>query len=82
LELAIKAFNAKDFAGARKLTDDITNALPEKNWMQWVRQTYWGAVYLRGCCLQAQGQTQDGAALKQLATSKFPALTIQKRLNF
>jgi len=50
--------------------------------MPWIQRTYWSAVYLRGCCLQAQGQTQDGAALKQLPMSKFPALTIQKRLNF
>jgi hypothetical protein len=82
LELAIHAFNAKDFAGAMKLANDIINALPEKTQTPWIQKTYWSAVYLRGCCLQTQGQSQDGAALKQLATSKYPALTIQKRLNF
>jgi TolA-binding protein len=81
LELAIQTFNGKDFAGAMKLTDDVTNGLPEKSRMPWIQRTYWGAVYLRGSCLQAQGQIQEGAALKQLAMSKFPALTIQKKLN-
>jgi len=87
LELAIQAFNRGDFAGARKLTEDITNALPERSqmeWMQkmeWMLKTYWSAVYLRGCCVQAQGQTQQGATLKQLAMGKFPAMDIQGKLN-
>ncbi len=81
LTFAIQAFNTKDYAGALKLTEDITNALPEKNWMEWVRRTYWSAVYLRGCCLQAQGQLQQGAALKQLAMAKFPNLNLQNRLH-
>jgi tetratricopeptide (TPR) repeat protein len=81
LELAIRAFNTGDVAGAMKLANDIINALPEKTKMPWIQKVYWSAVYLRGCCLQAQGQAQQGATLKQLAMSKFPALTIQKRLN-
>jgi len=81
LELAVQAFNSGSFTNALKLTDDITNGLPQTSKMAWIQKTYWGAVYLRGCCLQAQGQTQDGAALKQLAASQCPALTIQTRLR-
>jgi outer membrane protein assembly factor BamD (BamD/ComL family) len=81
LELAVQKFNAGDFAGAKKLADDITNTLPEKSKMTWIREIYWGAVYMRGSCLQAQGQTQPAAVLKQLAMSKFPDLNIQRRLR-
>ena len=79
MELAIQRFNAGEFAAARKLTDDITNVLPENHKMVWIRELYWGAVYLRGCCLQAQGG--DGTGLKQLALSKVPAMRIQNRLR-
>jgi tetratricopeptide (TPR) repeat protein len=78
LELAIQRFNAGEYAAAQKLTEDITNALSENAKMTWIRRLYWGAVYLRGCCLQAQGG--DGAGLKQLALGKVPDLRIQNRL--
>jgi len=81
LELAVQAFNGKDYAGAQKLADDIINALPENSDRTWIRERHWDAVYLSGCCLDAQGQTQEGAKLKQLAMSKFPALNIQDRLH-
>jgi TolA-binding protein len=81
LQLAIQAFNRRDFAAARKLTDDVINGLPERTKSVWIQRAYWGAIYLRGCCLQSQGLTQDGAALKQLAMTKVPTLSIQGRLN-
>jgi TolA-binding protein len=81
LQLAIQAFNSGNFANALKLTDDITNGLTQNSKLQWIQNIYWSAVYLRGACLQAQGQTQDGAALEQLATSQFPELDIQTRLS-
>jgi hypothetical protein len=79
LELAIQRFNTGDYVAAQKLTEDITNALRENARLSWIRAVYWQAVYLRGCCLQAQGG--DGNALKQLATSKVPDLGIQQRLH-
>jgi tetratricopeptide (TPR) repeat protein len=79
LDLAIQRFNAGDYTAAQKLTDDITNALSENAKMSWIRATYWGAVYLRGCCVQAKGG--DGTGLKQLALSKVPGLRIQNRLR-
>jgi TolA-binding protein len=81
LRFAIQAFNAKDFTGAMKLANDIINALPEKMKMPWMQDIYWSAIYLRGSCLEGQGQTQEGAALKQLAMSKVPSLSIQRRLH-
>ncbi len=81
LELAIQRFNAGDYAAAQKLTDDITNSLGENSKMSWIRATYWGAVYLRGCCLQLQGNTGKAAELKQLALTKTPDLRIQDRLR-
>ena len=79
LELAIQEFNAGEVAAAQKLTEDITNALSESAKMTWIRHLYWGAIYLRGCCVQAQGG--DGTGLKQLALSKVPDLRIQHRLR-
>jgi tetratricopeptide (TPR) repeat protein len=81
LELAIQKYNAKDYPAAQKLTDDITNTLPENSRMVWIQKMYWGAVYLRGACLAAQGNTQAGEALKQTALSKCPGLNIQSRLH-
>ena len=81
LELAIARFNTGDYPAAQKLTDDITNATSENSKMSWIRATYWGAVYLRGCCLQAQGNTRDATPLKQLALAKCPNLRIQNRLH-
>jgi hypothetical protein len=81
LELAIQKFNAGDFAAAKKLADDITNTMPENAKMGWIHRIYWSAVYLRGCCLQAQGNTSDGNSLKQMAQNKAPHLNIQQKLN-
>jgi tetratricopeptide (TPR) repeat protein len=79
LKLAIQKFNAADFAGSIKLTEDITNYLPENSKRGWMRRLYWSAVYVRGCCLQAQGA--DGDSLKQAALKKAPGLTIQRELH-
>jgi tetratricopeptide (TPR) repeat protein len=81
LELAVQAFNSRDFATARKLADDITNGLTQNSKMKWIQRTYWSAVYLRGACLQAEGQPSESQRLKQLALSEFPGLTIQNRLG-
>ncbi len=79
LKLAIQKFNAGDFAGAIKLTEDITNYLPENSKRGFIRWMYWSAVYLRGCCPQAQGV--DGDSLKQTALKNFPDLQIQHELH-
>jgi len=71
--------SAQAIATAQKLTEDITNALRESDKMDWIRRLYWEAVYLRGCCLQAQGG--DGNMLKQSAISQIPDLHIQQRLR-
>jgi tetratricopeptide (TPR) repeat protein len=81
LELAIARFNVGDFAAAQKLADEITNTLPENAKMRWVHKIYWGAVYLRGCCLQAQGDVSAANSLKQSALSKEPRLDIQNRVR-
>lgn len=79
LELAIQKFKAGDLAAAEKLSDNIISGLAENAKMVWMQRIYWGAVYLRGCCLQAQGG--DGTGLKQLALSKVPGLDMQQRLH-
>jgi hypothetical protein len=81
LVFAIQSFNKGDFTTARKLADDITNGLPEKSWMDWIRITYWSGVYIRGCCLAAQGNASDGSSLKTLALSKSPDLPVQRYLK-
>ena len=81
LEMAIRRFNAGDFAAAKRLADDITNTMPENSKMAWIHRVYWSAVYLRGRCLQAQGDVSGGNSLKQLALNKAPRLNIQQRLN-
>ena len=68
-------------AAAQKLADEITNTLPENAKMRWVHKIYWGAVYLRGCCLQAQGDVSAANSLKQSALSKEPRLDIQNRVR-
>jgi len=79
LELAIDRYNAGDFAAAQKLAEQVTNAVRSNSRMSWVREMYWGAIYLRGCCLEAQGI--DGKPLKQTAMAQVPSLPIQQRLN-
>ena len=79
--MAIRRFNAGDFAAAKRLADDITNTMPENSKMAWIHRVYWSAVYLRGRCLQAQGDVSGGNSLKQLALNKAPRLNIQQRLN-
>ncbi len=79
LKLAIQKFNAGDFAGAIKLTEDVTNNLPENSKRGFIRWMYWSAVYVRGCCLQAQGA--EGDSLKQTALKKVPGLAIQRELH-
>jgi tetratricopeptide (TPR) repeat protein len=81
LEVAIKKFNAGDFSTAQRLADQITNTLSENAKMTWVRNTYWGAVYLHGCCLVAQGSLSEGENVKQLALAKQADLGIQGRLR-
>jgi hypothetical protein len=81
LELAIQRFNAGDYAAAQKLTEDVTNAVGENSRMPWIYRMYWEAVYLRGCCLQAQGQPDQGSGLKELAKSRYPKLQLQRRLH-
>ncbi|HUI07145.1 MAG TPA: tetratricopeptide repeat protein [Verrucomicrobiae bacterium] len=79
LNLAIHQFKAGDVAGALKLTEDIINSLPENSKRRWIRSVYWGAVYLRGCCLEAQGG--DGNSLKQAALKQVPDLRIEQELR-
>jgi tetratricopeptide (TPR) repeat protein len=80
LKLAIHKFNAGDFTGSMKLTEDITNNLPENSKRGWIRSMYWSAVYVRGCCLQAQGA--DGDSLKQMALTKVPGVRgVQQQLH-
>jgi len=81
IALAVGKFNAGDVAGARKLADEITNTLSENSKMVWIQDTYWSAIYLRGRCLQAQGNVSGGDSLKQLALSKVPELSIPNRLR-
>ncbi len=80
LEQAIQRFNAGDYAGAQKLTEAITSALKEDDKMVWLRRLYWEAVYLRGCCLQAAGNTGEGERLKQTALGKCPDVRVPKRV--
>ncbi len=63
------------------MTEDITNALKEDDKMVWLRRLYWEAVYLRGCCLQAAGNTGEGERLKQAALGKAPEMQLQNRLR-
>jgi tetratricopeptide (TPR) repeat protein len=79
LKVAIHKFRGGDATGAMKLTEDIIHSLPENSKRGWMRSVYWGAVYLRGCCLQAQGA--DGNSLKQAALKKVPDLRIQQELR-
>ena len=81
LKLAIQEFNAGDYAAAQKLTEEITNVARENSRLQWLQRMYWETVYVRGCCLQAQGHADEGASLKQLAKSRYPGLQIQDRLH-
>ncbi len=81
LQLAIQKFKAGDFPAAKKLTDDITSTLPENAKMNWIHNLYWSAVYLRGRCLQAQGDVSGGNSLKQVALGKAPHMSIQQQLN-
>ncbi len=81
LEQAIQRFNAGDYAAAQKLTEAITNALKEDDKMVWLRRLYWEAVYLRGCCLQAAGNAEEGERLKQAALGKAPDMQLQNRLR-
>jgi outer membrane protein assembly factor BamD (BamD/ComL family) len=81
LQLAIQKFNSGDYPGAQKLADDVTNSLSENLRMEWIRKMYWSAVYLRGCCLQAQGDSSQGNVLKQSALTKEPHLNIQQDLS-
>jgi hypothetical protein len=81
LALAIRAFNTNDFVGAQKLTEEITNKLQENSKMAWIREMYWSAVYLRGCCLEAQGDPTEGGTLKQMALGKYPDLYVRRQLH-
>jgi tetratricopeptide (TPR) repeat protein len=81
VELAIQRFNAGDYTAAQKLAEEVVNVARENLKVQWVRTTYWAAVYLRGCCMQAQGNADAAAQLKQLALAKCPNLQIQDRLH-
>jgi tetratricopeptide (TPR) repeat protein len=79
LKLAIRRYKAGDATGAMKLTDDIIHSLPEHSKRGWTRELYWGAVYLRGCCLKAQGG--DGDGLQQTALKQVPDLRIEQELR-
>ncbi len=79
LTLAVQKFNAGDFGESIKICDDITSHLPENSKLRLIRSTYWSAVYVKGCALQAQGT--DGSALKQAALRKVPDLSIQYGLH-
>jgi tetratricopeptide (TPR) repeat protein len=79
LRLAIQKFNAGDFAGAIKLTEDITSYLPDNSKRGFIKWLYWSAVYVRGCCLQAQGL--NGDSLMQMALTRIPNLAIQRELH-
>ena len=81
LQLAAYRFNQGDQAGALALADEIISSTSADNKSTSIRQTHWSAVYIRGRCLQLQGDVHLGQALIQSALAQIPGTQIQLLIN-
>jgi tetratricopeptide (TPR) repeat protein len=81
LYLAADKYKQGDVGTSLKRAQEIIATSSGTDKTVWVRKTYWSAVYIRGACLKAQGELEQGVASMQEALSHGPDLEVLQRLG-
>jgi tetratricopeptide (TPR) repeat protein len=81
MEIAEKLFKQGQVQQALEVAEKVIASTPQNSKMWWIRNLFLEANYLRGRCLIASGQTQEGQKLIDDSLRADPSLGIVVRLR-